>query len=130
MFFFGARKGRNVGKRIPKMTNWGSGIGLRVAHPLKNCQQHPSWMVCCGCKDKGTYLFCKKSVFFLNYDLNRKQETLIRIPATKLKSSCCLINLEGQRRALIQGNSTTCVKANKSSNITEDMDQNPDPISE
>lgn len=92
MFFFWRAEGEECRKEDIEDDQFGSGIGLRVAHPLKNCQQHPSWMVCCGCKDKGTYLFCKKSVFFLNYDLNKKQETLIRIPATKLKSSCCLIN--------------------------------------
>lgn len=43
--FFGARKGRNVGKKDTEDDQLGSGIGLRVAHPLKNCQQHPSCMV-------------------------------------------------------------------------------------
>ena len=32
--FFGARKGRNVGKKDTEDDQLGSGMGLRVAHPL------------------------------------------------------------------------------------------------
>ena len=34
VFFFGARKGRNVGKKDTEDDQLGSGMGLRVAHPL------------------------------------------------------------------------------------------------
>lgn len=96
-FFLGGAGGRGGEECLKKEIEngqFGFEIGYRAALPLKTLSTASLGvcLVCCGCKDKGTYLFCKKSVFFLNYDLNKKQETLIRIPATKLKSPHCLKN--------------------------------------
>ena len=89
-FFWQAGRGGCLKKDI-ETDHFESEIGSRAALPLKRLST-ASLLVCCGCKAKGTYLFCKKSVFFLNYDLNKKQETLIRITPTKLKSPHCLTN--------------------------------------
>lgn len=89
-FFWQAGRGGCLKKDIEN-DHFESEIGSRAALPLKRLST-ASLLVCCGCKDKGTYLFCKKSVFLLNYDLNKKQETLIRITPTKLKSPHCLTN--------------------------------------
>ena len=43
--FFWRAEGEECRKKDTEDDQLGSGIGLRVAHPLKNCQQHPSWMV-------------------------------------------------------------------------------------
>lgn len=87
-FFWQAGRGGCLKKDI-ETDHFESEIGSRAALPLKRLST-ASLLVCCGCKDKGTYLFCKKSVFFLNYDLNKKRETLIRITPTK--SPHCLTN--------------------------------------
>lgn len=43
--FFWRAEGQECRKKDIKDDQLGSGIGLRVTHLLKNCQQHPSWMV-------------------------------------------------------------------------------------